>query len=81
MPTHRSGAPGGGTHGTRCDRRAPARREGAYWGAPEGPGSDIVGREDRPAVHISYNDALAYCAWAGARLHADAACGAPFPYA
>lgn len=40
----------------------------AYWRQPEGPGSSIRGREDHPAVHISYNDARAYCSWAGRRL-------------
>jgi sulfatase modifying factor 1 len=42
--------------------------EGADWRHPEGPGSSIVERIDHPAVHVSWHDADAYCAWAGARL-------------
>jgi formylglycine-generating enzyme required for sulfatase activity len=42
--------------------------DGAYWAAPEGPGSDTAGREDHPAVHITWYDALAYCNWTGLRL-------------
>lgn len=41
---------------------------GASWKAPEGPGSDLVGREDHPVVHVSWNDACQYAAWAGGRL-------------
>lgn len=42
--------------------------EGAYWRHPEGSGSDIKERKDHPVVHISWNDAIAYCNWAGKRL-------------
>ncbi|MEV8273078.1 formylglycine-generating enzyme family protein [Microbacterium sp. NPDC077184] len=45
---------------------------GADWRHPRGRGSDIVGLGDHPAVHISWNDAMAYCAWAGRRLPTEA---------
>ncbi|HEX5445034.1 MAG TPA: SUMF1/EgtB/PvdO family nonheme iron enzyme, partial [Pirellulales bacterium] len=41
---------------------------GANWQHPEGPESTIQGRENHPAVHIAYDDALAYAKWAGKRL-------------
>jgi formylglycine-generating enzyme required for sulfatase activity len=41
---------------------------GAFWRQPYGPGSGIKTRLHYPAVHTSFNDAKAYCKWAGKRL-------------
>lgn len=45
---------------------------GASWRHPEGPGSELAGREDHPVVQVSHTDAEAFCAWAGKRLPTDA---------
>jgi formylglycine-generating enzyme len=45
---------------------------GASWSHPEGPGSDTIGREEHPVVHVTYEDALAYAAWAGQALPTEA---------
>lgn len=39
--------------------------EGASWRTPEGSQTMIDGRGDHPVVHVSWDDAQAFCEWAG----------------
>lgn len=45
---------------------------GANWRHPEGPESTLDGRDDHPVVHVAYEDACAYAAWAGKALPREA---------
>jgi formylglycine-generating enzyme required for sulfatase activity len=45
---------------------------GASWSAPLGPGSTLDGLDAHPVVHVAYEDAEAYAAWAGKDLPTEA---------
>src|SRR5262245_21250075 len=59
---------------TRGVAAAPCWRQvfEADWRRREGPQSDVSGRDDHPVVNVSWNDAVAYGEWAGARLPTEA---------
>jgi sulfatase modifying factor 1 len=59
---------------TRSVAQAPWWRqvEGADWRHPEGPHSDLEGREDHPVVHVTWNDAQAFAGAAGLQLPTEA---------
>lgn len=45
---------------------------GACWREPCGPGSSWIPFADHPVVHVSWNDAMAFCAWRSAALPTEA---------
>lgn len=45
---------------------------GAGWRHPSGPSSTLKGQQNKPVVHVCYEDAVAYAKWAEKRLPTEA---------
>jgi formylglycine-generating enzyme required for sulfatase activity len=45
---------------------------GANWLHPEGPGSNLQGRDKHPVLHVAWEDVCAYAAWTGKALPTEA---------
>ncbi len=49
-----------------------AWKAGASWMHPEGPGSNLAGRDRHPVVHVAWEDVVAYAEWAGKSIPTEA---------
>jgi len=47
-------------------------KPGADWKHPEGPESNVDDRGNHPVVHMTYDDASAYCEWKGKSMATEA---------
>jgi formylglycine-generating enzyme required for sulfatase activity len=45
---------------------------GAMWRRPQGSNSSLLGRQDHPVVHVTFDDAVAYARWAKKSLPTEA---------